>query len=415
LAVRAERAIPEGLTMTRDDDKTAGDHRRLIASQRSEVPSFIVMDVMRRAADLEAQGRSIIHMEVGQPGTPAPAIARAAAHDALDRETLGYTAALGTDTLRARIAASYRERYGIGVSDDRIIVCTGSSAAFILAFLALFDTGANVALPSPGYPCYRHILSALGCMSPLVETGPETRWMPTRESLAVLHRQTPLNGLLIASPANPTGTTIEPDRLAELVRFCNVEGVWFISDEIYHGLTYEAPAATALSVSDDVIVINSFSKYYAMTGWRIGWLVVPPALVRTFERLQQNFFISAPAVSQAAAVAAFDATDELERNRAVYARNRSLLLEALPQAGLTSMAPADGAFYLYADVSTFTDDSRAFANAMLHEIGVAVTPGLDFDETRGHRFLRFSYAGTESDMAEAAERIKAWTGLRKMR
>lgn len=401
--------------MTRDDDKTAGDHRRLIASQRSEVPSFIVMDVMRRAADLEAQGRSIIHMEVGQPGTPAPAIARAAAHDALDRETLGYTAALGTDTLRARIAASYRERYGIGVSDDRIIVCTGSSAAFILAFLALFDTGANVALPSPGYPCYRHILSALGCMSPLVETGPETRWMPTRESLAVLHRQTPLNGLLIASPANPTGTTIEPDRLAELVRFCNVEGVWFISDEIYHGLTYEAPAATALSVSDDVIVINSFSKYYAMTGWRIGWLVVPPALVRTFERLQQNFFISAPAVSQAAAVAAFDATDELERNRAVYARNRSLLLEALPQAGLTSMAPADGAFYLYADVSTFTDDSRAFANAMLHEIGVAVTPGLDFDETRGHRFLRFSYAGTESDMAEAAERIKAWTGLRKMR
>lgn len=401
--------------MTRDDDKTAGDHRRLIASQRSEVPSFIVMDVMRRAADLEAQGRSIIHMEVGQPGTPAPAIARAAAHDALDRETLGYTAALGTDTLRARIAASYRERYGIGVSDDRIIVCTGSSAAFILAFLALFDTGANVALPSPGYPCYRHILSALGCMSPLVETGPETRWMPTREALAVLHRQTPLNGLLIASPANPTGTTIEPDRLAELVRFCNVEGVWFISDEIYHGLTYEAPAATALSVSDDVIVINSFSKYYAMTGWRIGWLVVPPALVRTFERLQQNFFISAPAVSQAAAVAAFDATDELERNRAVYARNRSLLLEALPQAGLTSMAPADGAFYLYADVSTFTDDSRAFANAMLHEIGVAVTPGLDFDETRGHRFLRFSYAGTESDMAEAAERIKAWTGLRKMR
>jgi aspartate/methionine/tyrosine aminotransferase len=401
--------------MTRDDDKTAGDHRRLIASQRSEVPSFIVMDVMRRAADLEAQGRSIIHMEVGQPGTPAPAIARAAAHDALDRETLGYTAALGTDTLRARIAASYRERYGIGVSDDRIIVCTGSSAAFILAFLALFDTGANVALPSPGYPCYRHILSALGCMSPLVETGPETRWMPTREALAVLHRQTPLNGLLIASPANPTGTTIEPDRLAELVRFCNDEGVWFISDEIYHGLTYEAPAATALSVSDDVIVINSFSKYYAMTGWRIGWLVVPPALVRTFERLQQNFFISAPAVSQAAAVAAFDATDELERNRAVYARNRSLLLEALPQAGLTSMAPADGAFYLYADVSTFTDDSRAFANAMLHEIGVAVTPGLDFDETRGHRFLRFSYAGTESDMAEAAERIKAWTGLRKMR
>ena len=401
--------------MTRDDDKMINHRRRLIASQRSEVSSFIVMDVMRAAAELEAQGRSIIHMEVGQPGTPAPAAARVAAHDALDRETLGYTAALGTDALRARIAASYRERYGIGVSEDRVIVCTGSSAAFILAFLALFDTGARVALPSPGYPCYRHILSALGCTSPLVEIGPETRWMPTREALADIHQRTPLNGVLIASPANPTGTMIEPGRLAELVRFCNEEGIWFISDEIYHGLTYDAPATTALSVSEDVIVINSFSKYYAMTGWRIGWLVVPPALVRTFERLQQNFFISAPAISQAAALAAFDATEELETNRAVYARNRSLLLEALPQAGLTSLAPADGAFYLYADVSAFTDDSRAFANAMLHEIGVAATPGLDFDEARGHRFLRFSYAGTESDMAEAAERIKAWAGLRKGR
>lgn len=401
--------------MTRDNDKMTGHHRPLLASQRSEVSSFIVMDVMRAAAELEAQGRSIIHMEVGQPGVPAPATARMAAHHALDRETLGYTAALGTDALRARIAASYRERYGITVSDDRIIVCTGSSAAFILAFLALFDAGAHVALPSPGYPCYRHILSALGCMSPLVETGPETRWMPTRQALADLHRKTHLNGLLIASPANPTGTTIEPDRLSDLVRFCNEEGIWFVSDEIYHGLTYDAPATTALSVSDEAIVINSFSKYYAMTGWRIGWLVVPPALVRTFERLQQNFFISAPAISQSAAVAAFDATDELERNRAAYARNRALLLEALPQAGLTSLAPADGAFYLYADVSAFTDDSRAFANAMLHEIGVAVTPGLDFDETRGHHFLRFSYAGTESDMAEAAERIKAWDGLRKAR
>ncbi len=401
--------------MARDDDNTARERGRLMAAQRSEVASFIVMDVMRAAADLEAQGRSIIHMEVGQPGTPAPAIARAAAHAALDRETLGYTAALGIDALRARIAASYLERYGVSVSEDRVIVCTGSSAAFILAFIALFDPGARVALPSPGYPCYRHILSALGCVSPLVETGPDTRWMPTRQSLADLHRETPLNGVLIASPANPTGTIIEPGRLAELVRFCNKEGSWFVSDEIYHGLTYEAPATTALSVSDDVIVINSFSKYYAMTGWRIGWLVVPQALVRTFERLQQNFFISAPAISQAAALAAFDATEELEKNRAAYARNRSLLLDALPQAGLTSLAPADGAFYLYADVSDFTDDSRAFASAMLHEIGVAVTPGLDFDEARGHRFLRFSYAGTESDIAEAAKRIKAWTGFRKAR
>lgn len=379
---------------------------------RSDVESFIVMDVMRAAAELEAKGRSVIHMEVGQPGTPAPEAALAAARSALGSETLGYTAALGIDALRARIAESYRDRYGVVVDESRIVVCTGSSAAFILAFLALFDTGARVALPSPGYPCYRHILSALGCRSPLIETGPETRWMPTLDAVAQLDRETGLDGLLIASPANPTGTMIEPARLAELVRYCDESGIWLVSDEIYHGLTYERPASTALSVSDDVVVINSFSKYYAMTGWRIGWLVVPPSLVRVVERLQQNLFISAPAVSQVAALGAFTGTDELERNRATYARNRALLLEALPEAGFTALAPADGAFYLYADVSRFTDDSRAFAAAMLEEIGVAVTPGLDFDAARGHRFLRFSYAGKEQDMAEAARRIKAWPRLK---
>ena len=271
--------------------------------------------------------------------------------------------------------------------------------------------GARVALPSPGYPCYRHILSALGCHTPLLETGPETRWMPTADDLAALDRREKLDGLLIASPANPTGTMIEPDRLAALVGYADKAGLWFISDEIYHGLTYEAPATTALAVSDDVIVINSFSKYYAMTGWRVGWLVVPPSLVRTIERLQQNLFISAPAASQVAALGAFDGTDELEGNRDTYALNRRLLLKALPDAGLTELAPADGAFYLYADVSAFTDDALGFARLMLDEIGVAVTPGLDFDETRGHRFLRFSYAGTESDMAEAARRLKNWSRL----
>jgi aspartate/methionine/tyrosine aminotransferase len=382
-------------------------------SARSNVSSFIVMDVMRDAAMLEARGRSVIHMEVGQPGTPAPATALAAVERALPSETLGYTAALGIDALRSRIAASYRDRYGVEVTEDRIVVCTGSSAAFILAFLALFDTGANVALPSPGYPCYRHILSALGCHSPLIETGPETRWMPTRDAVAACHRDVGLAGLLIASPANPTGTMIERDRLAELVQYCDEEGIWFVSDEIYHGLTYGAPATTALSASHDVVVINSFSKYYAMTGWRIGWLVVPPALVRVVERLQQNLFISAPAVSQIAALGAFEGVDELERNRETYARNRALLLRALPEAGLTALAPADGAFYLYADVSAFTDDARAFASAMLNEIGVAATPGLDFDERRGNRYLRFSYAGTEADMAEAAHRLKGWARLSK--
>lgn len=371
------------------------------------------MDVMRAAAELEREGRSIIHMEVGQPGTPAPGSALAAVRAALDTETLGYTAALGIDALRARIAESYRERYGITVSESRIVVCTGSSAAFLLAFLAAFDVGARVALPSPGYPCYRHILSALGCRTPLVETGPGTRWMPTPDDLAALDRREKLDGLLIASPANPTGTMIEPDRLAALIGYADTHGLWVVSDEIYHGLTYETPATTALALSDEVIVINSFSKYYAMTGWRIGWLVVPPALVRTVERLQQNLFISAPAASQVAALGAFDGVDELERNRDTYARNRALLLEALPEAGFSALAPADGAFYLYADVSAFTDDAAGFARAMLNEIGVAVTPGLDFDEARGHRFLRFSYAGTEADMAEAAHRLKGWSRLKR--
>ncbi len=392
--------------------QTMPSDKRRAPAARSSIQSFIVMDVMRAAADLEAKGCSVIHMEVGQPGTPAPESALAAARRARGTETLGYTAALGIDALRERIAVSYSERYGLSIDAERVIVCTGSSAAFILAFLALFDTGARVALPSPGYPCYRQILSALGCETPLIETGPETRWMPTREAVAKLDRETDLAGLLIASPANPTGTMIEPARLAELIRYTDENGLWFVSDEIYHGLTYETPATTALSLSDDVVVINSFSKYYAMTGWRIGWLVVPPSLVRVFERLQQNLFISAPAISQSAALGAFEGTDELERNRASYAKNRALLLEALPDAGFTSLAPADGAFYLYADVSAHTDDSRAFASAMLEEIGVATTPGLDFDAERGHRYLRFSYAGTEADMAEAARRLKSWSRLK---
>ncbi len=402
-----------------NDDENAslsGTQRRPRApAHRSDIASFIVMDVMRAAAALEAQGRSIIHMEVGQPGTSAPDTALSAVRSALDAHTLGYTAALGIDELRGRIAQSYRNTYGIDVDASRVIICTGSSAAFLLAFLAVFDTGAKVALPSPGYPCYRHILSALGCRSPLIETGPETRWMPTLDALSALDQDQGLDGLLIASPANPTGTMIEPIRLAELVRYCDENGLWFISDEIYHGLTYDAPATTALAFSDDAIIVNSFSKYYSMTGWRIGWLIVPPSLVRVVERLQQNLFISAPAVSQIAAMGAFEGIDELERNRETYAKNRALLLKALPEAGLTTFAPPDGAFYLYADVSAFTDDAHAFASAMLNEIGVAITPGLDFDEARGHRFVRFSYAGTEADMAEGAQRIAGWSRLKSPR
>lgn len=385
--------------------------KALVASQRSEVASFIVMDVMRRAAEKERAGVHVVHMEVGQPGTPAPEAARAAARAALDRQPLGYTLALGLPALRQRIARLYGEWYGLDLAPERVVVTTGSSGAFVLAFLALFDAGARVALPAPGYPCYRHILSALDTTPVTIDTGPETRWMPTADQIAAEVGRG-LDGLLIASPANPTGTMLEPARLAEIAGLCASEGVWLVSDEIYHGLGYGLPQQTALAFDDDAIVINSFSKYFSMTGWRVGWMVVPERLVRTIERLQQNLFIAPPAISQVAALGAFDAFDELEANKQAYAANRALLLTELPKAGLIEIVPADGAFYLYCDVSAFTDDSLGFAQAMLDEIGVAVTPGLDFDAARGNRFVRFSYSGTTADMAEAARRLQAWGRLR---
>lgn len=386
-----------------------------LPSRRSAVSGFMVMDVMQAADVLEKGGRSIIHMEVGQPGTPAPAKAKEAVRKALERETLGYTLALGLNALRDRIALHYRDMYSIKVPRERIIVTSGSSAAFTLAFLALFDRGARIALASPGYPCYRHILTALDCETAILETGPETRWMPTPASLAACHERTPLDGVLIASPANPTGTMLEPGRLSALARECEQKGIWFISDEIYHGLTYGGgpQAATALAYSDEAIVINSFSKYFSMTGWRVGWMIVPERFVRTIERLQQNLFISAPAVSQVAALASFDSLDELETNRRTYEENRALLLDALPKIGLDKLAPADGAFYIYADVSDKTPDSRVFARQLLEEAGIAATPGLDFDEARGHRYLRFAYAGTTAAMREAASRLSTWHRLKR--
>jgi len=380
----------------------------LTASQRSGIASFIVMDVMRAAAAMEAAGRRVIHMEVGQPATPAPRAAREAVKRALDTQTLGYTMALGTDALRERIARHYRDTYSVAVSPERVIVTAGSSAAFVLAFLAAFDAGDRVLLPDPGYPCYRHILSALGQTPVMIETGPATRWMPTPEQVAASAQHSNARGLLIASPANPTGTVAQAPRLAALAAACQRENLWFISDEIYHGLVYGEAAQTALAHNDDAIVINSFSKYFSMTGWRIGWMVVPERLVRPIERLAQNLYISPPAVAQVAALGAFDGIDELEANRAVYAANRELLLNELPKAGFTSIVPADGAFYLYADITHLGGDSLAFAKRMLEETGVAATPGVDFDATRGHDFLRFSYAGSTADMTEAAARLKAW-------
>jgi aspartate/methionine/tyrosine aminotransferase len=382
-------------------------------SVRSRIPSFIVMDVMRAALAAEAAGRSIIHMEVGQPGTPAPKAAREAAMRALQSETLGYTMALGCDPLRERIAALYQEWYGVRVGAERVVVTAGSSGAFVLAFLALFDVGDAIALPSPGYPCYRHILSALGQTPVLLDTGPATGWMPTAKDVERAHARHGIKGLLIASPANPTGTMIAPERLADLVRVCRELGIRLISDEIYHGLTYARRADTALAHGEDAIVVNSFSKYFSMTGWRIGWMVVPASLVRVVERLAQNLYISPPAIAQSAALGAFDGREELEANRASYARNRALLLEELPQAGFRDFAPPDGAFYLYCDVSALTEDAGALAKTLLDEAGVAVTPGTDFDAARGGRYLRFSYAGTTDDMAEAAARLKDWARLRR--
>jgi aspartate/methionine/tyrosine aminotransferase len=406
----AEREAAERLTAAA---AVIGEAASNAGSARSAIASFIVMDVMRAALAAEVAGRSIMHMEVGQPGTPAPQAARQAAARALEAETLGYTMALGNDALRAAIARHYADWYSVRVAPERIAVTTGSSAAFVLAFLAVFDAGDAVALPSPGYPCYRHILSALGQRSVLLETGPATDWMPTAEDVVRAVRRDGIKGLLIASPANPTGTMISAARMDELVAVCREHGVRLISDEIYHGLTYERAAETALAHSDDAVVINSFSKYFSMTGWRIGWMVVPEALVRGVERLAQNLYISPPSIAQAAALGAFEAGEELEANRRVYAANRMLLLEELPKAGFTEFAPADGAFYLYCDVSQMTADAAVLAKTLLDEAGVAVTPGTDFDVERGNRFLRFSYAGTTADMAEAGRRLRDWAGRRR--
>ncbi len=377
-------------------------------SARGAVPPFMVMDVMAAAARLEAQGRRIIHMEVGQPAVGAPAPAIAAARAALGSGPLGYTETLGIASLRRRIAQHYSERHGLDVDPARIVVTTGSSAGFILAFLAAFEAGDRVAVALPGYPPYRHILTALGCEPAWIETTAPTRWSITTDALLALHRERPLKGVIVGSPANPTGTMMTAAALADLIRCAEDAGIVVISDEIYHGLDYAFAAESAARLSDAAIVVNSFSKYFCMTGWRIGWMVVPPALIRTVERLQQNLAISVPTLSQIAAEAAFDASAELTQVRQGYEENRRILLDGLPRAGLDTFFPVDGAFYLYADVSRFSTDSLAFATRMLEEAGVAATPGVDFDPLRGQHFLRLCYAGAREEMREAVERIGAW-------
>ncbi|MCB2136220.1 MAG: pyridoxal phosphate-dependent aminotransferase [Rhodobacteraceae bacterium] len=377
------------------------------SSSRGIVDPFIVMDVMEAARAAEVAGRHIIHMEVGQPSTPAPSGARAALSAAMEAEALGYTVSLGLPELRAAIADLYRHWYGLSLDPGRVVVTAGSSAAFLLAFTALFDAGDKVALGLPGYPSYRQILKALSLSPVGIPTRVEDRYQPRPDAIP-----DDVAGLIVASPANPSGTMLSREALGALIDAAAAKGIAFVSDEIYHGLHYDSPAVSALELSDEVYVINSFSKYFSMTGWRIGWMVVPPDHVRIVERLAQNMFICAPHASQVAALAALGCEAELEANRAVYAENRRLMLEGLPKAGFRKIAPPDGAFYIYADVSDLTQDSRAFAAEILREAGVAVTPGLDFDPDRGHGTLRFSYARSTADIREGLARLAAFMAAR---
>ncbi len=374
-------------------------------------PPFLVMDVIAaanaRQAALPAGAPHVIRMEVGQPGTGAPAGAVAAAVAALGSgQPLGYTEAFGLRSLRERIVAHYQDWYGVTLPVERVAVTVGASGAFPLAFLAAFDPGDRVALAAPFYPPYVNILTALGMRPVILEAGPETRFQPT---VAMLERLDPRpDGLIVASPCNPAGTMLHPEELAAIAAWCDRNAVRLVSDEIYHGLHYDSALATAVACSPHAVVVNSFSKYFSMTGWRIGWMVLPEDLVRPVECLAQNLFISAPHVAQVAAEAAFGCHAELQENVARYRRSRDHLLAALPAAGFDRLSPAEGAFYIFADIAERSNDSVAFCARMLAEAGVAATPGVDFDRARGSRFVRFSYCGPAADMVEAARRLAGW-------
>ena len=370
-------------------------------STRGAVDPFIVMDVMEAARQAEAQGRHIIHMEVGQPATPAPLGARNALHDSLNATAMGYTVALGLPELRAKIADLYGEWYDVDLDSNRVIVTSGSSAGFLLSFTSLFDAGERVGIGAPGYPSYRQILKALDLTAVEIPTSAANKFQPHPTDLADLS----LNGLLVASPSNPTGTMLSRGELGALIEATERSEAAFISDEIYHGIEYETKAVSALEITNNCYVINSFSKYFSMTGWRVGWMVVPENHIRQVERLAQNMFICAPHASQVVALAAMECREELTAYQAVYQKNRRLMIEGLPKAGFDRIAPPDGAFYIYADISHLTSDSLSFAREILQEAGVAVTPGLDFDTQRGAGSLRFSYAGSSEDIQEGLHRL----------
>ena len=376
------------------------------SSARSDIAPFHVMRVIDAVVARRAAGLPVIDLSAGQPSTQAPSTVRKAAHDALDADKIGYTNALGIPPLREAIAAHYARTYGVDVDPGSVAVTTGSSGAFLYAFMAAFEAGDTVVMARPGYPAYRNMLAALGARVVELPCGPQTRFQPTVAQLAALPE--PPAGLVVASPANPTGTMLAPDELAAVAAWCEQHGTRLISDEIYHGITFGERADTAWRSSRSPVVVNSFSKYFCMTGWRIGWLLVPDELRDAVDRLAGNFAICPPALSQLAAVAAFDGYDELDANVARYAANRELMLQALPAIGLERLAPADGAFYIYADVSRWTDDSLTWGRRALDECGVAVAPGIDFDPVDGGRFIRMCFAGDGADIARAVELFGAW-------
>jgi len=380
-----------------------------IADRAAAITPFYAMEVLKDANARAAAGEDVLHMEVGEPAGGAPkSVAEAALAAMTEVSKLGYTEALGVGPLRRAIAGHYAKAYDVEIDAERITVTTGSSGGFLLAFLSAFDAGDRVALAAPGYPAYRNIMTALGIEAVILPTGPQSRFQPTPEMLAEASKDAKLDGLLIASPANPTGTMLDHAALAGLVDYCREHEVRIISDEVYHGITYGQAAETIVKLDDKAIAVNSFSKYFSMTGWRLGWMVLPTELIRPVERLAQNLYISPPTISQRAAVAAFEAEDELNAKVAGYAKNREMLLRELPKAGFDKLAPADGAFYIFADVSSLTNDSSEFCRRMLAETGVAATPGIDFDPERGAAYVRFSFAGAYDDMCEAAKRLNSW-------
>ena len=370
-------------------------------SKRGNVDPFIVMDVMENARKAEERGEDIVHMEVGQPGTPAPMDAQKELIKIMKNDSMGYTVALGIPELRQRISQLYGNWYNLDLNPNRIIITSGSSAGFILSFSSLFDAKDRVGICSPGYPSYRQILKAQDLEPVLIETKFENNFQPFSKDLKDIN----LSGVLIASPANPTGSMLNYNQLEGLINTSLENNISFISDEIYHGIEYEKKATTALQITDQCYVINSFSKYFSMTGWRVGWMVVPEDHIRQIERLAQNMFICAPHASQIAALHALDCEDELKNNLDVYKENRKLMIKGLKDSGFSKISSPDGAFYIYADVSKFCNDSLEFANRVLKEAKVAITPGLDFDSKRGNSTIRFSYARSTEDIIKGLEKL----------